>query len=220
MRTRIWPSILAVVTLQALAQDKVVQLKDDPYRRVVLENAIVRVWEVRVPVGESTPFHEHRNDQVSVRINTTVLTNEPKGGLFSFTRDFALEAGTVSFAEYTGNPYVHKITPKGPSAHHVIEAEILAPATSDHRGITASERPGVTTLLDNRRIRVARVVLEPGRSLDVAPHPNTMVVVVTGGKYGSKQLKAGDVQWHGEPMSRNVKNEGPTPIELVEVAVK
>ena len=73
-------STIAISSPQAAAQqDVVVQLKDDRYRRVVLENATVRVWEVNVPIGESTPFHEHNIDMAAVRINTTEITNEPKG---------------------------------------------------------------------------------------------------------------------------------------------
>ena len=48
-------SMAALSSTPATAEDdKVVQLKDDPYRRVVLENAVVRVWEVKVPVGKAT----------------------------------------------------------------------------------------------------------------------------------------------------------------------
>src|SRR5258708_1195984 len=58
-------------------EERVVQLKDDPYRHIALENAVVRVWEAKVPIGEWTPFHEHKADEVSVRINSTVLVNVP-----------------------------------------------------------------------------------------------------------------------------------------------
>jgi hypothetical protein len=203
-------AVAIIASLPAISQDdRVVQLKDDPYRRVVLENSAVRIWEVKVPVGESTPFHEHRTDQVSVRINTTTLTNVPKGGLFSFTRDFALESGSVSYGDYTkSGSYVHKITPKG-NAHHVIEAEILAPPPADDRRI-ADERPGSTTLLDNARLRAVRLVVEPGKSVEVAPHGKTFVVA----------LKTARVEWYGEPGARPIRNDGPTAIELVEVQVK
>jgi hypothetical protein len=199
--------------------DTVVQLKDDPYRRVVFENAVVRVWEVKVPVGESTPFHEHKNDQVSVRINTTVLTNVPKGGLFSFTRDYSLESGSVAFAEYTASPYVHKITPNG-NAHHVVEAELLSPPPSGDRRAAVVERPGVSTVLDNHRLRATRVRLEPGKSADVAPYGNTFIVVIKGGAAQPKGLKTADVEWHGERGTRAIRNDGSTPIELVEIQVK
>lgn len=212
-------ALLTSVAAIALAQDdKVVQLKDDPYRKVVLENSVVRIWEVKVPVGESTPFHEHKLDQVTVRINATVLTAVPKGGLFNFTRDFKLESGSVSYADYTNSPYVHKITPNG-NAHHVIETEILSPPPAEDRRSTAADRTGFTTLLDNHRVRASRLLLEPGQSSEIAPRGNTFIVVVKGGA-APRALKPGDFEWHGEPGTRSIKNEGSTPIELVEVQVK
>lgn len=212
---------LALASNQASAQkDLVVQLKDDPYRRVVFENQLVRVWEVRVPVGESTPFHEHRNDQISVRINSTVLENTPKGGLFSFSRDFSLEAGSVSFAEFTGSPYVHKITPKGPNAHHVIEAELLAPPPVAERSEPTAARTGYEVVLDKPRIRASRLIVEPGQTAELVTGRNSFVVVLKGGSAAPRDLKAGDVQWYGEPSRHSLRNNGPSRLELVEIEVK
>jgi hypothetical protein len=208
---------LALASHSVAGQEPIVQLKDDPSRRVVIENALVRVWEVRVPVGEWTPFHEHRHDQVTVRINSTVLTSVPKGGgLFSFTRDFQLESGSVSYADYTGSPYVHKITPKGPNSHHVIETELLGPRPSAAQ-VAPSDRAGATIVLDNQRIRVARLVVEPGRSAEIAPRPNVFVVVVKG---AAGDLKPASVRWYGDAGARTIRNDGPLPLELVEVEVK
>lgn len=185
---------LAVLSAQAAAQeDKVVQMKDDPYRRLVLENTLIKVWEVMVPIGESSPFHEHKLDMVSVRINTTEVTNVPKGGLFSFTRDMRLESGTVGFSEYSKSPYIHRISPKGPNPHRVIEFELLG-ASGGARTGHASERPGITTILDNPRVLASRVVLEPEQSTEIAPRGNTLVVVIKGGVARAKELKAGDVE--------------------------
>lgn len=212
---------LAVASHGASAQqDLVVQLKDDPYRRVVLENPLVRVWEVRVPVGESTPFHEHRNDQVSVRINSTVLENTPKGGLLSFTRDFKLEAGSVSFAEYTGSPYVHKITPKGPNPHHVVEAELLGPRPVAERPAPAGARAGFEVVLDKPRVRASRLIVEPGQTAELVTGPNTFVVVLKGGPAAPRDLKAGDVQWYGEASRQSLRNIGSSRLELIEVEVR
>jgi hypothetical protein len=155
---------------------------------------------------------------VSVRINSTVLTNVPKGGLFSFTRDFTLESGSVSYADYTGGtPYIHKITPKG-NAHHVIEAEILSPRRkNDPRG-PGADRPGATIVVDNYRLRAARLSVEPDKSASIAPNGNTFVVVVKGGQ--AKGLRTGDVEWYGEPSARSVRNDGSSAVELVEIHVK
>jgi hypothetical protein len=223
-------ALLAALFVQAAAaqQDAVVQLKDDPSRRIVLENSVVRIWEVNVPVGESTAFHEHSIDTASVRINATVLTNEPKGGgLFSFARDYSLDAGSVSYSGYSKEPYVHRITPKGPNPHRVIEFEILVPSG---KSADAAERAGYTMLMDNSRIRASRLALDPGQSSDqVAPRKNTLVVVVKGGVAlqqsneeapQTSELKPGDIQWHAAAGKRTLKNAGASQIDIVEVEVK
>ena len=220
----------AVASSAATAQQEaVVQLRDDPYRRLAIENAVVRVWDVMVPLGESTPFHEHKTDTVSVRINSTEITNIPKGGLFSSPKDFRLESGTVSYSEYSKSPYVHRIAPKGPNPHRVIEIELLGTPGED-RSSESGERPGFTRILDNPRIRAFRLVLEPTQSTDLlAPANRTVVVVVKGGAVSLKpapdavqpnEFKSGDVQWLGEVMRRSIKNDGPSRIEIVEVEVK
>ena len=180
---------------------------------------MVRVWDVMVPIGESGPFHEHKLDMVSVPINTTEITNVPKGGLFSFARDFRLESGSVHFSEYLKSPYVHRIIPKGPNPHRVIEFELLGTSKADRAG-PVMERTGFTTILDNARVLASRLILEPGHTSEIAPRGNTVMVVVKGGVAQSKELKAGDVEWHGEATRRLIKNDGPSPMELVEVEVK
>jgi hypothetical protein len=223
--------VLASVFANGAAADeeRVVQLKDDPYRHIVLENAVLRVWEAKVPVGEWTPFHEHKADEVSVRINSTVLVNVPKGRFFNFTSESTLESGSVSFNERAGG-YIHKISPKGPNSHYVIEAEFVKsdPLSGARRALPSPERAGVTTILDTPRFVASRVVLEPGNAREIAPGMNTLVVVVKGGRASApssadapaRELKPGEVQWYSEAGSRSMKNEGSAPIELVEVAVK
>lgn len=210
----------AIAAPHAMAQeDTVVQLKDDPYRRIAVENAMVRVWAVMIPVGRTTPFHEHKIDMVAVRINGNELTNVPKGGLFNFTTTTRVEPGSVSFAEYTKSPYIHSITPKGPLPHHVIEMEILGGASAEPDA-EPSDRLGFTTIVDNSRIRAARLFVAPGQSADVLPRKNTLLVVVKGGTTQPKELKAGDFEWHSDAAPRSIRNDGPTPLELVEVVVK
>ena len=230
-----WAGLLCIVGValaspDAMAQqDAVVQLKDDPYRRLVVENTVVRVWDVMVPLGESTPFHEHKTDTVSVRINSTEITNVPKGGLFSAPRDFQLESGTASYSDYSKSPYIHRITPKGPNPHRVIEIELLGAPGTDRSG-QSGERPGFTQILDNPRIRASRLVLEPAQSTDLLAHgKNTLFVVVKGGRISeqsaaqgaqSREFRVGEVRWHGEPTQQSLLNSGTSRIELVEVELK
>ena len=77
MRTRTWImacTLAAATSWHAAAQqDMVVPLKDERNRRLVMENFVVRVWEVNVAVGEWGKFHEHNKDTVqdSRRFSTT-----------------------------------------------------------------------------------------------------------------------------------------------------
>jgi hypothetical protein len=210
--------ILVAASVRAFAgEDAVVQLKDDPCRRLVLENEKVRVWEVDVPIGASCPFHEHKIDMVSVRINGTEMTNQPKGGLFNFSSDWTVEAGSMQFSEYDNSPYIHRIVPKGPLPHRVVEFELLKPPGASP---LVAARPGFANVFDKARARAVRAVLEPSKSMDVATPANTLLVVVKGGVASPKELRTADIQWFGEPSQRTIRNDGMDPIEWVEIEVK
>jgi len=222
MTNREWMAAAIVACLPAIdavgADEAVVQLKDDPCRRVVLENEKVRVWEVNVPIGGgSCPFHEHRIDMVSVRINATEITNVPKGGWFSFASDWHVAAGSMQYSEYDNSPYVHRISPKGPNAHRVVEFELLARTGED---VPRAPRPGFSNVFDKPRAIASRIVLEPSQSIDVTTPKDSLIVVVRGGSASPSDLKTADVKWISEPSRRSVRNDGKDSIEWVEIEVK
>jgi hypothetical protein len=203
----------------AIAEEKqAVALKDDPCHKLVLENEKVRVWEVNIPIGDDAcPPHEHTIDMISVRMNTTDITNVPASGLFRFRSDSHVEAGSMLFSEYDKSPYAHRIIPTGSLPHRVVEFELLTPP-ADARPRDA--RPGFTTVFDKARARASRLVLQPSQSADIATPANTLMVVVRGGSLSAKPLAPADVQWFAQATQRTVRNDGKDPIEWVEIEVK
>jgi hypothetical protein len=236
--------LLAAANLKVAAQPyPVVRLEDDPYRHLVLANGKIRVWDVVIPVGESTPFHDHRTDSLTVVINSTEISNVIEGGTATDTR---MWPGTTFFTENSRSPYpyVHRIAVKGPNPHRVIEVDFRgAPEESDgvtkpssdewiHELLARNQRQGFKPIpiSPNPPMRAFIFVLEAAQSTDrVAPGKNTLVIVVTGGPVtvqsadrdsDLRQLALGGVLWQEEASRLVFKNEAGNPTQLLEIEVK
>ena len=127
-----------------------------------------------------------------------------------------------SFRNTTRVPNAHRISPKGPNPHRVIEFDLLGEPGA--RGSEPPARAGFTTVVDNARVRALRLVLEPSQSAELTPRGNSLMVVVKGGAASiggtPRELKPGEAEWNAEPTRRTLRNEGSSRLELVEVEVK
>ena len=87
-----------------------------------------------IPVGESTPFHDHRTLSLTVVLNDTEISNVIEGGSATDTR---LNSGTLLFSDNSGNPYpsVHRIAVKGSNPHRVVEIDFRS-APKEPDGVT------------------------------------------------------------------------------------
>jgi len=99
-----------------------VPVEGEPHHHVIFENQYVRVLDVVVRPGDTTLFHKHSLDNVSVVLTGTALKNQVAGG--DWTERLAND-GTVGFAAGTKQPYTHRITNAGVTVFHVLDVEIL-----------------------------------------------------------------------------------------------
>jgi quercetin dioxygenase-like cupin family protein len=99
-----------------------VPVEGEPHHHVIFENQYVRVLDVVVKPGDTTLYHKHSLDNVSVILTGTTLKNQVAGG--DWTERLAND-GSVGFAAGTAKPYVHRISNAGASVFHVLDIEIL-----------------------------------------------------------------------------------------------
>lgn len=210
-------SLLAVLPIAAQAP---VPVANEPRHHLKFENQYVRVFDVQVSPGDTTLFHVHSNDYLFVSIGNATLKAELMG---SQPGDLIVKDGEC---RYSKAPITHRVTNVGKDLFRNITIEVLKspgiPAAS-----LANEIPGHTLVLDNDRVHVERVVIEPGQSIPTHTHPRSgLGVAVTaaeiqvespGGKPRTVQFKPGDFQWLEGPLTHSMKNTGKTRFEAVHI---
>lgn len=208
-------SLTGVFTVSAQTP---VPVAKEPRHHFKFENKYVRVFDVVVPSGDTTLFHIHSNDYVFVSIGDAKLKAEVLGGQ---PTDLIMKDGESRF---TKGPITHRVTNVNNTSFRNITIEILgspgraAPSKPD----TA---PGLSPVLDNDRVHIERLVLEPGQSTSLHTHglsalsvflTNAKVEVsIPGQKPQTLKYKPGDFRWRDAPTTHTLKNIGKTRFEAV-----
>jgi len=198
-----------------------VEISGEPRHHPKFENEYVRIWDVTVPVGDVTLWHAHRNDNVVVSLSEVRLRIETLG------RDVAegpWKFGEVRFSKAT---YVHRAMNLGTTAFRNLTVELLkAPG-----GANLATQPGREPVVENERVRVFRVTLEPGQAGPMHTHTVPILAialtsaeleVTTEGRAQPERVQrpAGNVLWRSEAVTHAIKNVGATRYEGVDVEFK
>ncbi len=211
-------AVVAVPTATIAAQAVVpVTLDHESKHHVVLTNSWMRLLNVVVPPGDSTLYHVHSNDYAYVTFGGVALKAQALGDTAT---NLVLTNGEVRF---TKAPITHRVVNPSASPFHNLTIELLkssgvplAPATDP-------------VVLENDRVRVERIVLEPGQSdarhehrgpwLDVGVAAGTVTDV---DDHGSKRIefRPASYVWHDAARTHTLTNVGRTRVEIVEVEWK
>lgn len=89
----------------------------------LFENQYVRVYDVRIPPGETTDFHLHALDMVAVTIAGDATSAQPQGKEWS--KPEKVQPGAVSFSADAQHPRTHRVRNEGPGEYHVILVQFL-----------------------------------------------------------------------------------------------
>ena len=198
-----------------------VEISGEPRHHPKFENEYVRIWDVTVPAGDTTLWHAHRNDNVVVSFGDVNLRIETLG---SDTVERPWKFGEVRFTKAT---YVHRAKNIGQTDFHNFTIELLkSPA-----GATLTKEAGREPVIENERIRVFRVSLEPGQSGPMHTHTVPILAialtaaeleVTTKGKAEPERVTRplGNVLWRPEPVTHSIKNVSKTKYEGVDIEFK
>src|SRR2546423_1368639 len=214
---------ILVILLYAVFQSAV-PVASEPRHHLKFENQYVRVFDVLVPPGDATLFHTHSNDYVFVTISGANLKAQVMGAQ---PVDLNLTSGEVRF---TKAPLTHRVTNVGSTPFRNITVEILSSPRSTSTAASLENLPGHTLVLDNERVRVHRLVLEPGQSTGVHTHElSGLGVAVSTGEIEIEspgqqrqtvKLQPGDFRWHTGATTHSIKNVGSTRFEAVNIEWK
>jgi hypothetical protein len=136
--------------------------------------------------------------------------------------------GTANFTNYSHEPLVHTVAVTGDTPFHNIVVELMYPTPG--RFTAGTRGDGYTQILDNERVRVWRLVLEPGQSAPAITQsaPGVRVVIdggelveqVPGKPDRAKAPRSGEFFWQDAGSTRAVRNVGTTRLDLIELELK
>jgi beta-alanine degradation protein BauB len=205
----------------AMAQDPA-KVAPDLYK-VRLDNAEVRVLEVKGKAGQKAPMHKHRDYVVYSLTDGSARHTDAKGA----ASDSSLKAGQAIWrdAESHASEVVSDI--------HVLLFELKGrKATKRARAAAADDPTKVDpdhykVLLENDRVRVLEFRGSPGNETPMHSHPGYVTYNLDGGKttFNSKGKtvevvsQAGEVRWH-DAETHSGKNTGETELRVLIVEIK
>ncbi len=96
---------------------------DERFHHWQFENQYVRVYDVRIPPGETTTFHVHAFDTVFVQVSGGVTSAQALGKAWG--RMEKMEPGLAGFSADAKQPRTHRVRNDGPSEYHVIVVQLL-----------------------------------------------------------------------------------------------
>jgi quercetin dioxygenase-like cupin family protein len=201
-------------------------VEEASYHVPVFTNELVTVLNVFIPPQRESGFHRHSLDSVGVLINDTARTGQVLGAEATVTARRV--RGAVNFTNYAREPLVHNVAITGEAPFHNIVVALLYEEPG--RFTPGMRGQGYTQILDNERVRIWRLVLEPGQSASAITQaaPGVRVVIDGGelverlpdGRDRAMAPHAGEFFWQDAGHTRAVRNVGSTRIELVELELK
>jgi hypothetical protein len=226
---RLWPLLAVVLAPLAAAQNVAptpLPVEEASYHVPAFSNELVTVLNVFIPPHSESGYHRHSLDSVGVLISDTARTAQVLGAEATVT---ALRGnGSANFTNYARAPLVHSVAITGDGPFHNIVVELLYPTPG--RFTAGTRGQGYTQVLDNERVRIWRLALEPGQTAPAITQsaPGVRVVIEGGELVESVPEKAdrrkaprkGEFFWQDAGQTRAVRNVGTTRIELVELELK
>ena len=221
-------TLIGFVPAIAQAADEIVPVRLEPHHHKRFKNEYVRVVDVIIEPGDATLFHRHELDFGYAIVAGADLKNEiPNNPQAAIIR---LETKDVRFSEYQDKPYVHRVTNIGPSTFRIIAFEIVLPEPGQFDTSSRSEAPAYVTVLDNKRLHVWRLKLDPGQIAPaIAQSGPSLRVVLSGdpitGTTGSGPgrdlpVGTGAFEWQAAGARPAVANTGRAALELVEFELR
>ena len=211
---------LVLSTLVA-SQQSPVPAEEEPHHHLVLKNESVMVLRVKLLPGESTLFHTHLYDRMTVDLTDATITRQKLG-----EPESALEAtkiGRVVALESNG-PYTHLVHNAGNVVFEALDVELL------HRPTQAAGPAAGKVEAENPSARAYKWTLAPGATSAMHTHERPYLIISAAplmlkmtdpeGKSSTHEVKAGDIHWVDAKVTHSLANEGTTVGTIVEIELK
>jgi quercetin dioxygenase-like cupin family protein len=162
---------------QLAAQESAVSLNNEPHHKRLLYTNDLRLWDVTLPPGQSTPAFVHEYDVATVVVGDGMLDIQRNGEPLSAASPNA--RGSVVVAEHTGARATYRIENNGTTAYRAFEVENMReggwPSTQP---FTA---PGSSVAKESRAFTIYDVMLKSRSPEVMHEHMGAVVIVLLGG---------------------------------------
>lgn len=213
--------VLSLLATAVIAEEPV-PIDQEPQHKLKFQNAHVRFFDVALPPGYRGTMHIHQYDGVFVNIEPSETEAEDWGKPPGARPP--RQPGETYFIGYTAKPKAHRVSNIGNGTYHVTDTEILAGCG---RADIADDALAGPVIVENKRVRVTRVELQPGARTTLHG-PCGMLVAVTGGTLvavqpGSEErvtLAPAGFKWREGAQPVVIENAGDAPFRGVDILVK
>ncbi len=224
-------ALLALIAIAspAVAQNETpVPVDKAAFHVLAFRNEYVAVTNVRIPPGRQAGYHIHDKDQISVVVADADQAGQVLGEEAYPPR--RTPRGNVSYTAFSKKTLIHRVHNMGATPFHNIVTSILYPAPGRFTAGLRPEGSGYTQLVDNERVRIWRLVLEPGQSAAaITQNAPGMRIVIDGGEIVESvpgqpnrgmAPKTGEFFWQDAGVTRTIRNTGTTRVQFVEYELK
>ena len=152
-------TFLLLFSIQSLAQDQPVPIEKEPRHKLVWENDIIRIFDTKIPVGDTSLFHTHSFDSAFVCIDGGETQSEELGKPIQKRPPF--KAGDTWYRPHATTPLTHRVSNLGKTDFRVLDVELRQPLVESDVALAKLPKEFVP-VLDNERVRITRLTLIPG----------------------------------------------------------
>jgi quercetin dioxygenase-like cupin family protein len=212
--------MIAFSTIVA-AEQQPVPVEQEPHHHLVLKNDSVIVLRVKLLPGESTVYHTHSRDRMSVYLANKSITEqkpgEPEGA------PTPKNPGDIAVTT-TNELFTHRVHNVGAADFEVLDVELL------HRPAMPSGTAAATVAAENPSARIYKWTLAPGASSEMHTHERPYLIIsatplvlkMTGpdGKSMTHEVTAGDLHWIDAKVTHSLANTGTAVGTIVEIELK
>jgi quercetin dioxygenase-like cupin family protein len=206
---------LLLVSMATLAQQaQPVEITSEPRHHLVLENQLVRVFDVTVEPKGSTLVHRHNHDYLFVTLGDSDVVSERPG---EKPVHLVLQDGETRF---TPGNFAHAAINNREQPFHNITVELLQPSSnvkSCKSDATAcakkSSGPNIGPLITSDQWTVLAEEVAPGGTHTERKRKGpALLVLVSGGRAGSKP---GELKWADKGTTLSMQGSTHAPSHYV-----
>jgi quercetin dioxygenase-like cupin family protein len=221
MKTYLCGALVLVLSTLVAAQQAPVPVELEPHHHLVLKNDSVVVLRVKLLPGESTLYHTHSRDRMSIYLSDATIAEqkpgEPEGA------PTPKKPGDIA-ATTTNALFTHRVHNVGTADFEVLDVELA------RRPAQVSGAAAATVSAENPSARLYKWTLAPGETAAMHTHERPyliisatpMVLKMTGpdSKSMTHEVTAGDFHWIDAKVTHSLANAGTTAGTIVEIELK